>query len=743
MLLAQRLGFPLPHSFSTFVAVVLFAAAGGAISAAAAPPAAFPPGAALPPAAAPAPPALPYSPVLDLSAMDRGKDPCVDFYVYSCGGWMSSHPIPADQASWSVFEKLTSDNLKFLSQVLETAARPGATRDPATAQIGDFYASCMDEAAIARAGAAPLREQLDAIAAIRSLDDLAAVVARLQLATGASMLFDVGSNQDFKDSTQVIAVVAQGGLGLPDRDYYLAQDPRSAEIRAHYLEHVTRTLRWLGEEQAAADAEARQVLALETRLAQASISRVEERTPENVYHRRSRAQLAALVPKFPWERYFSTLQAPDAPAARHARGGPEGPGDGTAHHGLEGEEGLKDLKDLKDLNIAEPGFFSGLEALLESADLASLRTYLRWRLVAARAAQLTPDLEREHFEFYEGFLRGKKELKPRWRRCVEWVDRELGEALGRVYVERTFSPEAKARTVKMVAEIEKAMDADLRQLPWMSAPTRDEALRKLHAMANKIGYPNHWRDYGSVRVERQDFAGNVLRATAFEDRRQLAKIGKPVDRAEWAMTPPTVNAYYDPFKNDINFPAGVLQPPLFDPRLDDAPNYGDTGGTIGHELTHGFDDEGRQFDYAGNLRDWWTPADAHEFETRAHCIEDQYGRYTVVDDVKINSKLTLGEDVADLGGLLLAFRAWRDATRGQEPRPVDGLTPEQRFFIGYAQSWCTNQREQDQRLRAVTDPHSPPRYRTNGVVSNLPEFREAFGCKTGQPMAPATMCRVW
>jgi len=724
-----RLGFAHPHSFSTVVAAVLFAAAGSALSAAAAPP-----------AAVPGPPALPYSPVLDLTALDRAKDPCVDFYVYSCGGWMSSHPIPPDQASWSVFEKLTSDNLTFLSQVLETAARPGAARDPATAQIGDFYASCMDEAAIGRAGAAPLREQLAAIAAIRSLDDLAAVVARLQLATGASVLFEVGSNQDFKDSSQVIAVVAQGGLGLPDRDYYLAQDPRSAEIRAHYLDHVARTLRWLGEEQAAADADARQVLALETRLAQASISRVEERTPDNVYHRRSRAQLAALVPKFPWDRYFAALQAPDAPAARNGPGGPEGPGDVKPRHGLEDLEGLANLKEL---NIAEPSFFSGLEALLESADLASLRAYLRWRLVDARATQLTPDVEREHFEFYEGFLRGKKEMKPRWRRCVEWVDRELGEALGRVYVDRTFAPEAKARTTKMVAAIEKAMDADLRQLPWMSAPTRDEALRKLHAMANKIGYPDHWRDYGSVRVERQDFAGNVLRATWFEDRRQLAKIAKPVDRAEWAMTPPTVNAYYDPFKNDINFPAGVLQPPLFDPRLDDAPNYGDTGGTIGHELTHGFDDEGRQFDYAGNLRDWWTPADAHEFETRAHCIEDQYAHYTVVDDVKINSKLTLGEDVADLGGLLLAYRAWRDATRGQELRPVDGFTPAQRFFIGYAQSWCTNQREEDQRLRAVTDPHSPPRYRTNGVVSNTPEFREAFGCKTGQPMAPATMCRVW
>jgi putative endopeptidase len=690
------------------------------------------------PPALPAP-ALPYSPVLDTTSMDRAVDPCVDFYAYSCGGWMKRNPIPPDQTEWSVFEKLHDDNLKFLEQVLEVASRPGAARDAATAQIGDFHAACMDEAAVARAGAAPLREDLDAIAAIRSLDDLAAVVARLQLATGVSVLFDVGSNQDFKDSSQVIAVVAQGGLGLPDRDYYLATDPRSVEIRSRYVAYVGRMLRRLGDEPAAADAEARQVLALETSLARASISRVEERTPANVYHRRSRAQLQALVPKFPWDRYFAVLQPPDAPGA----GKPASPGGPGAPRTEAGRGTGGDRAESADVNVAEPGFFSGLEALLASGDLASLRAYLRWRLVDARATQLTPDFERDHYDFYEGFLRGQKEMPPRWRRCVQWVDQMLGEALGRVYVERAFNPDAKSRSLEMVAEIEKAMAADLRQLPWMSAATRAEALHKLHAMANKVGYPDHWRDYSSVRVERQDFAGNVARATLFESRRQLAKIGKPVDRQEWGMTPPTVNAYYNPFQNEINFPAGVLQPPLFDPRLDEAPNYGDTGATIGHELTHGFDDEGRQFDFGGNLRDWWTPADAREFETRARCIEEQYGRYLVVDDVKIDGKLTLGENVADLGGLFLAYRAWREATRGQHLPSIDGLTPEQRFFVGYAQSWCSSQRPEEQRLRAGIDAHAPPRFRTNGVVSNVPEFREAFGCKTGQPMAPATMCRVW
>jgi len=661
-----------------------------------------------------APPVLPYSPVLDPAAMDRGIDPCVDFYGYSCGGWMKSNPVPNDHGSWGVYDKLHEDNLKFLGQVLEEAAQPRAGRDPLTAQIGDFFASCMDEAAIARGGAAPLRPDLDAIAAIRSAGDLAAVVARLQLATGASVLFEVGSSQDYQDSSRVIAVVAQGGLGLPDRDYYLKDDARSTDIRARYVEYVARLLGKLGEPPPAAAAEARQVLALETRLARASISRVEERTPANVYHPQSREQLAALAPSFAWDRYFAALAA-----------------------------GLPALRDLRTLNVAEPGFFRGLEPLLQDTDPAALRTYLRWRLVDSRASQLAADFEASHFDFHQGFLRGVKQMQPRWRRCVGWVDRDLGEALGRVYVERAFGAAAKARTVKMVEEIEKAMDADLRQLPWMSAATRAEALRKLHAMANKVGYPDRWRDYGAVRVARQDFAGNVERATLFETRRQLAKIGQPVDRGEWGMTPPTVNAYYDPQRNEINFPAGILQPPLFDPRLDDAPNYGDTGGTIGHELTHGFDDEGRQFDFAGNLRDWWTPADAREFETRARCVEEQYGRYVAIDDVKINSKLTLGEDVADLGGLLLAWLAWRDATRGQRLVPIDGLTPEQRFFVGYGQSWCTNQRDEERRLRAVTDPHSPPRFRANGVAANLPEFRQAFGCKTGQPMAPATTCRVW
>jgi putative endopeptidase len=646
--------------------------------------------------------------------MDRGVDPCVDFYAYSCGGWMKSNPVPGDHSSWGVYDKLHEDNLEFLGQVLAEAAQPRAGRDPLTAQIGDFFASCMDEAAIARGGAAPLRPDLDAIAAIRTAGDLAAAVARLQLATGASVLFEVGSSQDYKDSSRVIAVVAQGGLGLPDRDYYLRDDARSTDIRARYVEYVARLLGKLGESPAAAAAEARQVLALETHLARASISRVEERTPANVYHLQSREQLAALAPSFAWDRWFAALAA-----------------------------GLPALRDLRTLNVAEPGFFRGLEPLLRDTELATLRTYLRWRLVDARASQLAGDFEVSHFDFHQGFLRGVKQMQPRWRRCVGWVDRDLGEALGRVYVERAFGAAAKARTVKMVEEIERAMDADLRQLPWMSAATRAEALRKLHAMGNKVGYPDRWRDYGAVRVARQDFAGNVERATLFETRRQLAKIGQPVDRGEWGMTPPTVNAYYDPQKNEINFPAGVLQPPLFDPRLDDAPNYGDTGGTIGHELTHGFDDEGRQFDFAGNLRDWWTPADAREFETRARCVEEQYGRYVAIDDVKINSKLTLGEDVADLGGLLLAWLAWRDATRGQRLAPIDGLTPEQRFFVGYGQSWCTNQRDEERRLRAVTDPHSPPRYRTNGVVANLPEFRQAFGCKTGQPMAPATTCRVW
>jgi endothelin-converting enzyme/putative endopeptidase len=423
----------------------------------------------------------------------------------------------------------------------------------------------------------------------------------------------------------------------------------------------------------------------------------------------TRAQLAALGPAFPWDRYFAGLR----------------------------------LTGVQSLNVASPEFMKAMNAALQAEPLAAWQTYLRWHLVHARARWLPAPFVEEDFNFYGRKLTGAKELQPRWKRCVRYEDRALGEAVGQAYVAKYFPPEAKQRALKMVQEIEAAMARDIRQLPWMSEPTRKQALEKLHTVVNKIGYPDRWRDYSALQIVRGDALGNGVRANQFEFHRQLNKIGKPLERWEWLITPPTVNAYYNPQMNDINFPAGVLQPPLFDARSDDAPNYGNTGGTIGHELTHGFDDEGRQFDAQGNLRDWWTPEDGKEFERRAACISDEYSQFVVVDDVKINGKLTLGEDVADLGGLLLAYMAWQDATRGQKLAPIDGLTPEQRFFVAYGQSWCSNERPELERMRAVTDPHSPPRYRTNGVVSNMPEFWKAFGCKPGQPMVRQNACRVW
>ncbi|HEY8020551.1 MAG TPA: M13 family metallopeptidase [Thermoanaerobaculia bacterium] len=686
---------PLPPIVA-LLAIFAVAAATGAL--------AQPPADKIPPSA---------QPVLDLASMDAHVDPCVDFYTYSCGGWMKKNPIPADRSSWSAYSKLQEETNDTLRQLLErAAASPGGDAD--RKKIGDYYAACMDEKAVEAKGAAPLAPGLARIAALRSKADLAELLAGLQLdddasGRGGSTLFRFGSVQDFRDATKVVANADQGGLGLPDRDFYLKTDAKSAELRKAYLAHVQRMLELAGDPPAGAAAAARTVMAIETALARVSLARVERRDPKKLDHTLTRERLAALAPDFAWDRYFAKL-------------------------GLAGPASL---------NVTHPAFFAGLSAEIRQVDLAGWKSYLRWHLIHAQAQYLSPPFVQANFDFYDKRLTGAQELRPRWKRCVAFVDRDLGEALGKVYVEERFSPEAKARALEMVHQIEAAMGERIRAADWMSPETRRGALEKLAATGNKIGYPDHWRDYGALAVARDDFAGNVSRGLGFELRRDLAKIGKPVDRGEWQMTPPTVNAYNDPQLNDINFPAGVLQPPVFDVRSDDAPNYGDTGGTIGHELTHSFDDEGRQFDAHGNLHDWWTPEDAKRYVERAACISDQYSRYTVVDSIKLNGKLTLGEDVADLGGLIIAHLAWREQTKGQDLKPIDGLTPEQRFFIGYGQSWCTNERDEQKRLRATVDPHSPERYRTNGVVANVPEFVAAFQCKAGSPMVSQRVCRVW
>ena len=645
-------------------------------------------------------------PALDVTSMDRSVDPCVDFFTYSCGGWIKKNPIPPDQSSWDTYSKMEDENRVRLRGILEAPSAPDASRNAVTKKIGDYYASCSDEKAIEANGAEPLKPGLERIEKMSSKAEIAGVAATM---IDDNVLFDFGSIQDFRDASQVIAATDQGGLGLPDRDYYLKDDAKSQELRKDYVAHVQKMFELLGDKPEAAAAEAQTVMRIETALAKGSMTRVERRDPKALDHKMTSAELEKMSPEFRWEAYFTKVGMPS----------------------------------LESLNVAVPAFVKAMNEEIAKESLTDWKTYLRWHLVHAYAPHLSSALLNENFAFYGKTLQGQQELKPRWKRCTEYVDGYLGEALGQAYVEKYFSGDAKEKALKMVKEIQAAMEQDINNLTWMSPATKQQALVKLHGMANKIGYPDKWRDYSKLEIVRGDEVGNVERSRQFEFNRQLAKIGKPVDRGEWDMTPPTVNAYYNPQMNDINFPAGVLQPPAFDPNSDAAPNYGDTGGTIGHELTHGFDDEGRQFDAQGNLRDWWTADDEKEFVKRASCISDQYSTYTIIDDIKINGKLTLGEDTADLGGLILAYMAWQEDTKGQKLEPMEGLTPEQRFFIGYGQSWCGQTRDETKRLRATVDPHSPEKYRTNGVVSNMPEFQEAFHCKAGAPMVNQNRCRVW
>jgi putative endopeptidase len=655
-------------------------------------------------------------PVLDVSAMDKTVDPCVDFYRYACGGWVKNNPIPPDQSNWGTYGKLEDDNRAQLRTILEDASKSNVSRDAVTQKIGDYYASCMDEAAIDRLGSKPLMPELERIASLKSKRDLAEYLATAQFPPslyGGGTLFAFRSNQDFKDSTKVIAEADQGGLGLPDRDYYLKADPKSVELRNSYVAHVRNMLGLLGDKPADAAAEAATVMRIETALARGQMTRVERRDPPKLYHKMSVDELQKLAPVFDWNTYFRKT--------------------GVAL--LETQQGT--------LNVVTPDYFHVLGEEIEKEGLADWKTYLRWHAVHDAATDLSAAFVQENFSFYGKTLRGRQQLPPRWKRCVNEVDGDLGEALGQAYVAKYFSPEAKQAALKIVKEVEAAMQSEIQALPWMGPATKQQALIKLHAIANKIGYPDTWRDYSLLEIVRGDEIGNSERASWFEFHRWLAKIGKPVNRNEWDMTPPTVNADYDPQRNDINFPAGVLQPPLFSALSDAAPNYGDTGATMGHELTHAFDDEGSQFDAQGNLRNWWTEADRKQFEQRAQCVVDQYSAYPIIDDIKINGKLTNGEDLADLGGTLLAYLAWKEDTKDQKLEPLDGLTPDERFFVAYGQSWCTNERDENKRLRATVDPHSPETYRANGVVANMAEFRAAFHCKPGQPMVRENACRVW
>jgi putative endopeptidase len=645
----------------------------------------------------------------DLTAIDKSADPCVDFYQYACGGWIKNNPIPADQSRWGRFSELEERNREVLHQILEEAAHATGKRDATTQKTGDYYAACMDTAGIDAKGLAPLQPEFDRIQNLKDKSELAAEIAHLHRG-GMSALFEFGSGQDFKNSNEVIAQTDQGGIGLPDRDYYLKTDEKSVELRKAYLAHVQKMFELAGDAPDQAKAQAETVLRLETELAMGSLDRVSRRDPEKVYHRMSKQDLETLNPAFRWNQYFTDSGAPA----------------------------------FQSVNVAWPDFFKAVNGMIESASLDDWKTYLRWHVLHSEAPLLPTAFVNENFNFYGKTLTGATELRPRWKRCVDFTDNQLGEALGKKFVEQTFGGDAKQRTLKMVDAIERALGQDIDQLTWMTPATKQQALIKLKGITNKIGYPNKWRDYSSVEIKRDDAVGNGMRADRFEFQRELNKIGKPVDRQEWAMTPPTVNAYYDPQMNNINFPAGILQPPFYEIAADSAINFGAIGMVIGHELTHGFDDQGRQFDVKGNLRDWWTPADAKAFEERAACIDKQYSNFSPVPGVHLNGKLTLGENTADNGGVRVALMALANtSTPAELEKKIDGFSEEQRLFLSFAQIWCESQREEILRMRAQTDPHSPGKFRVNGVVQNMPEFQKAFACKAGQPMVAANACRVW
>jgi putative endopeptidase len=653
--------------------------------------------------------AIPYSPSLDLADMDRTANPCVDFYQYVCGGWMKNNPIPSDQASWSVYAKLANENRQLLWGILQQDAQL-QNRNPVQQKIGDYFAACMDTDAINARGLAPLQPELDRIAAIETRDQLAAFLRHGSDEHGLYFL-NAGSEQDPKNAGRMIVGIDAGGLGLPDRDYYTKTDPKSQEIRQHYVVYMAHLLVLAGAPQAQADADAAATMKIETALANASLTRVEQRDPYNLYHPMKIADVDALIPTLEVSALLEEEKVPQAV--------------------------------LSNIDIAQPKFLAALQTELAGEPIANLKAYLRIHALNAAAPSLSQPFEDAQFDFYSKYLRGVPQMQARWKRCEGQVDRYLGEALGQEFVRLDFSAATKQKVTVMTNQIEQAMQQEIEGLDWMSPATKQAAIAKLHAVRNKIGYPEKWRDYSTLTIERGDYFGNVLRAHVYEEKRDWNKVGKPVDRTEWGMTPPTVNAYYDPQMNDINFPAGVLQPPLYDPAEDDAPNYGNTGGTIGHELTHAFDDEGRQFDGQGNLRDWWTPADAKGFDEHISCQRNQYAQYIIVDDIHINSMLTSGEDTADLGGTLLAYEAWKKQTEGQQLENKDGFTPDQRFFIGYAQWACENERPENLRVSAITNPHSPGKYRVNGIVSDLPQFATAFGCKAGDPMVAARACKVW
>ena len=652
------------------------------------------------------------SPGFSLDNIDKSIDPCVDFYQYACGNWIKNSEIPADQSQWVSFVELNERNKDIERSILEKASAGGAGRDAIDQKIGDLYGSCMDEKAVEAKGLAPLQTELSRIAAVQDKGALIDELAQLDL-VGAGSLFSFYSSPDLHNSDQVIAYIDQGGLTLPDRSYYIKDDDaKMKEMRQHLVEYVTQIFTLAGQTPQHAADSAQTVLRIETALAKAAMDRTMRRDPKNRDHKMTRDEAVALGPNFYLNRYFIAMGAPS----------------------------------FTELNVVNPDFFKQVNATLESESLDSLKTYVSWHVLNPASPWLSDAFVQANFKFQQN-LTGQKEMQARWKRCVNLTDRELGEALGQRYVDVTFGPDGKQRMLKMVDALEKSLAEDIHNLSWMSDETKKQAKVKLDAIRNKIGYPDVWRDYSSVTIKADDLIGNIERTSKFETERDIHKIDKPLDRKEWGMTPPTVNAYYNGSFNEIVFPAGILQPPFFDKTMDDDVNFGGIGLVIGHELTHGFDDQGRKFDPQGNLHDWWTDQDGKEFEKRVSCVADEYSNFVAVDDLKLNGKLTLGENTADNGGARIALAALErmiaDDKTGKEGRKIDGFTPEQRFFLGFARVWCQKRRPEVARVSVLTDPHSPGKYRVNGVVQNMPEFQKAWGCKAGQPMVAENACHVW
>ncbi|MGD0829339.1 MAG: M13 family metallopeptidase [Terracidiphilus sp.] len=663
------------------------------------------------------PTAPPVTKSFDPAAIDKSADPCTDFYQFACGTWLKNNSIPADQVEWArSFSQIQERNRYLLWEELDAASKNPQT--PMQKQYGDFFGACMDTGLVEEKGLKPLEPAFKRIDGLKDAHQLAALTGELEAEGSPMSLFDFGVDQDEKDSSKQIAEIGQGGLSLPDRDYYLVDSPHFQQIRKQYIEHVTKMFTLAGDTPEQAAKEAGAVMEIETALAKVSMSRVDLRDPEKIYHILAVADLEKLTPDFDYPIYFKDVK----------------------------------IRPFETLNVQTPDFFKGLNDLIAKEPIDAWKSYFRWHTLHGLASNLPKAFFDEDFGFFGKTLRGQKEPTPRWKQCVRMTDHALGEAVGQDWVKLHFPPAAKASMDQLVAALEKSLGDDIKTLPWMSDATKKEAEAKLAMIRNKIGYPEKWRDYSALKVERGDLIGNIERSTLFEDLWNLNHLGKPVDEKEWGMTPPTVNAYYNPSFNDINFPAGILQPPFFDFTVDPAVNFGGIGVVIGHEMTHGFDDEGSQFDGKGNLREWQTPEDRKAFTERENCVADEYSGFVAAPAKgdapvqKLNGKLTLGENTADNGGLRIAYMALLDTLAAQGKsidEKIDGYTEAQRYFLGFAQVWCENVTEQSARQSALTDPHSPGRWRVNGTVQNFDQFGKAFGCTQGQPMYPAKSCRVW